>query len=125
MKKDIKPRHSLNDRINAELASAEEITLAGVSSVSSISSTPPGASLPTPKKSREEAIPTKKATTIMSKELFRILQDYCSDTDTPKHRAICCFILDGLRAAGHVSDKDYQRLKEEAGKITTTYEKRK
>lgn len=125
MKKDIKPRHSLNDRINAELASAEEITLAGVSSVSSTLPTSSSTPLPTPKKGRGEAIPTKKATTIMSKELFRVLQDYCSDTDTPKHRAICCFILDGLRATGHVSDKDYQRLKEEAGKITTTYEKRK
>lgn len=122
MKKDIRVRRSLNDRINAELASAEEITLAGVSSTLS---TPSSTSLQASKKGRVEAVPTKKATTIMPKELFRVLQDYCSDTDTPKHRAICRFILDGLRASGQVNGEDYQRLKEEAEKITTTYEKRK
>lgn len=44
--------------------------------------------------------PTKKATTIMPKEVFAILQRYCTNTDTPKHRALYMFIIDGLRAAG-------------------------
>jgi hypothetical protein len=122
MKKEVKPRHSLNDRINAELASAEEITLAGIDqSVLSTSS----ASLNALRKGGGEAPQTKKATTIMPKEQFLMLQRFCADTETPKHRAICRFILDGLRAAGQVNEKDYQRLKEEAEKITTTYEKRK
>ncbi len=119
MKKEIKIRHSLNDRINAELASAEEIPLAGITSDQESENSP------VQKRSRGEAVATKKATTIMPKELFRILQGYCSDTDTPKHRVICRFILDGLRAAGHIEERDYQRLKEEAGKVTTTYEKHK
>lgn len=125
MKKETKLRHSLNDRINAELASAEEITLAGMEqSVSSTSLAPSNASIAT-KKDKEGAVPTKKATTIMPRELFLVLQRYCADTDTPKHRAICRFILDGLRGAGQVDGKDYQRLKKEAEKITTTYEKHK
>lgn len=73
-----------------------------------------------PKEGRENIVPTKKATTIMPKDMFRILQRYCLNTNTPKHRVICRFILNGLYAAGQVDEKDYQRLKEEAEKLTTT-----
>lgn len=125
MKKEVKPRHSLNDRINAELASAEEITLAGMDQSVSLTSSMSSALLNTPRKGGGEVLQTKKATTIMPKEQFLMLQRFCADTETPKHRAICRFILDGLRTAGQVNEKDYQRLKEEAEKITTTYEKRK
>lgn len=123
MKKEVKPRHSLNDRINAELASAEEITLAGMEQ--SVSSTSYTSSASLNALGKGEVLQTKKATTIMPKEQFLMLQRFCADTETPKHRAICRFILDGLRTAGQVNEKDYQRLKEEAEKITTTYDKRK
>lgn len=72
-----------------------------------------------------DPFPTKKATTIMPKELFIVLQDYCAHNDLPKHRAITRFILDGLHAAGQLDDKEYQRFKDMADKITTTYEKHK
>lgn len=78
-----------------------------------------------PKQGRGESFPTKKATTIMPKEVFVALQKYCIDTDTPKHRALYLFILDGLHAAGEISDSDYQRFKDIAEQITTTYEKTK
>lgn len=71
-----------------------------------------------------EAIVTKKATTIMPKEVFNALQMYCTQTDTPKHRALYLFILDGLHAAGQISDNDYQRFRDMAALLTTTYEKK-
>lgn len=77
------------------------------------------------KYSREESFPTKKATTIMPKEVFVALQKYCIDTDTPKHRALYLFILDGLHSAGEITDKDYNRFRDMASQITTTYEKKK
>lgn len=119
MKQNKPIRRSLNDRINAELESAEEIPLAGMQS-----STSSSASSVVPKPSRVEVL-TKKATTIMPKELFIVLQDYCAHNDLPKHRAITRFILDGLHAAGQLDDKEYQRFKDMADKITTTYEKHK
>ena len=72
-----------------------------------------------------EPFPTKKATTIMPKEVFVALQRYCINKDTPKHRALYLFILDGLHAAGEINDADYQRFKDMAKQITTTYEKNK
>lgn len=71
-----------------------------------------------------QTILTKKATTIMPKEVFNALQMYCTQTDTPKHRALYLFILDGLHAAGQISDSDYQRFRDMAALLTTTYEKK-
>ncbi len=68
--------------------------------------------------------PTKKATTIMPKEVFAALQRYCIDTDTPKHRAIYLFIVDGLHAKRVITDDDYQRFRDMASQLTTTYEKK-
>ena len=70
-----------------------------------------------------DSFPTKKTTTIMPKEVFVVLQRYCINHDTPKHRALYLFILDGLHAAGEINDADYQRFKDMAEQITTTYEK--
>lgn len=67
---------------------------------------------------------TKRATTIMPKEVFAALQRYCTDTDTPKHRALYLFILDGLHATGTITDSDYQRFRNMATLLTTTYEKK-
>jgi len=72
-----------------------------------------------------ETIVTKRATTIMPKEVFAALQRYCTDTDTPKHRALYLFILDGLHATGTITDSDYQRFRDMAVLLTTTYEKNK
>lgn len=72
-----------------------------------------------------EPFPTKKATTIMPKEVFVALQRYCTNKDMPKHRALYLFILDGLHAAGEINDADYLRFKDMAEQITTTYEKNK
>ena len=71
-----------------------------------------------------QTIVTKRATTIMPKEVFAALQRYCTDTDTPKHRALYLFILDGLHATGTITDSDYQRFRDMAALLTTTYEKK-
>ena len=71
-----------------------------------------------------EPFPTKKATTIMPKEVFVVLQRYCINHDTPKHRALYFFILDGLHAAGEITDGDYRRFRDMAAQLTTTYEKK-
>lgn len=68
--------------------------------------------------------PTKKATTIMPKEVFAALQRYCIDTETPKHRALYLFIIDGLHAKHVITDDDYQRFRDMASQLTTTYEKK-
>ena len=68
--------------------------------------------------------PTKKATTIMPKEVFATLQRYCIDTETPKHRALYLFIIDGLHAKHVITDDDYQRFRDMASQLTTTYEKK-
>ncbi len=126
MNKKVKPqRRSLNARIDAELASAENIPLAGMEKDSPVKEE----TVQTQEEKSEDRgrveIPTKKATTIMPKEVFVALQRYCINHDTPKHRALYFFILDGLRAAGEISDSDYQRFKDMAEQITTTYEKNK
>jgi len=71
-----------------------------------------------------QVIATKKATTIMPKEVFAALQRYCIDTETPKHRALYLFIIDGLHAKYVISDEDYQRFRDMASQLTTTYEKK-
>lgn len=123
-KKEKPRRRSLNALIEA--AASEDIDVAGIDtepqnqqvqeSVSSSSSSSSS--------SGSESFPTKKATTIMPKEVFNALQMYCTQTDTPKHRALYLFILDGLHAAGQISDNDYQRFRDMAALLTTTYEKK-
>lgn len=120
IKKGKPQRRSLNERIDAELASTENITLAGVTQDNVSSSTTPSSS-----GSGVGSFPTKKATTIMPKEVFFALQRYCMNNDTPKHRALYLFIIDGLHAAGEINDSDYQRFRDMATKLTTTYEKKK
>ena len=68
--------------------------------------------------------PTKKATTVMPKEVFTALQRYCIDAETPKHRALYLFIIDGLHAKHVITDDDYQRFRDMASQLTTTYEKK-
>ena len=123
-KKEEPRRRSLNALIEA--AASEDIDVAGIDtepqnqqvqeSVSSSSSSSSS--------SGSESFPTKKATTIMPKEVFNALQMYCTQTDTPQHRALYLFILDGLHAAGQISDNDYQRFRDMAALLTTTYEKK-
>lgn len=123
-KKEEPRRRSLNALIEA--AASEDIDVAGIGtepqnqqaqeSVSSSSSSSSSSGI--------ESFPTKKATTIMPKEVFNALQMYCTQTDTPKHRALYLFILDGLHAAGQISDNDYQRFRDMAALLTTTYEKK-
>ena len=126
MNKKAKPqRRSLNARIDAELASAENIPLAGIEKDSPVKEdTVQTQEAKSEERSRVE-VPTKKATTIMPKEVFVVLQRYCINHDTPKHRALYLFILDGLHAAGEINDADYLRFKDMAEQITTTYEKNK
>lgn len=145
MKKKEQPRRrSLNDRLDAELASAESIPVAGINNEN-----PPQSRATEPKSSQQEGrgeesssptaevsttsplreeqgegLPTKKATTIMPKEVFIALQRYCTDTDTPKHRALYLFIVEGLHRAGQISDAEAQRFRDIAALLTTTYEKK-
>lgn len=135
-KKEQPRRRSLNDRLDAELASADIITVAGITAEPSPQVTNPqeGGGAPatkqpqdnTPKADGKEPAPlvTKKATTIMPKEVFNALQMYCTVTDTPKHRALYLFIVDGLHAAGQISDDDHKRFRDMAELLTTTYEKK-
>lgn len=126
-KKEETRRRSLNDLI--ELAVSEDIDVAGISTEPtpqpSVQSPKEGASSTTSSSSGGGGeFPTKKATTIMPKEVFNALQMYCTQTDTPKHRALYLFILDGLHAAGQISDSDYQRFRDMAALLITTYEKK-
>lgn len=123
-KKEEPRRRSLNALIEA--AASEDIDVAGIDTEpqnqqvqESMSSSSSSSS-----SSGSESFPTKKATTIMPKEVFNALQMYCTQTDTPKHRALYLFIIDGLHAAGQISDSDYQRFREMAAQLTTTYEKK-
>lgn len=128
MNKKEKPRRrSLNERLDEELAATEDIPLAGVNPESKQTSPQPTITLSpsTTEKSRGENIITKKATTIMPKEVFMALQRYCINHDTPKHRALYLFIVDGLYTAGEITDEDYNRFREMASQLTTTYEKKK
>lgn len=126
-------RRSLNDRLDAEIASAESITVAGITTEEQ-QPAPTKAELPQPVKEmqqsrgevvhQEEKLLTKKATTIMPKEVFSALQRYCTDTDTPKHRALYLFLIDGLRATGTITDEQYRNFRDMAPQLTTTYDKK-
>lgn len=123
-------RRSLNDRLDAELAKAEDIQIAGITTGTAqhqekerneiIERNQPSSVQQEPCK----AIPTKKATTIMPKEVFMALQRYCSETETPKHRALYLFIIEGLYAKGVIAEEELQRFREMASMLTTTYEKK-
>ena len=140
-KKEQPRRRSLNDRLDAELASAESIPVAGIANEpqqpaqaevqnltgqSRVES--PAASYNTNTAQDNTKVgpdfPTKKATTIMPKEVFAALQRYCIDTDTPKHRVLYLFIIDGLHAKHVITDDDYKRYRDMASQLTTTYEKK-
>lgn len=108
-------RRSLNDRLDAELANSDTITVAGITTESSQNVQDVAA---------QAELVTKKATTIMPKEVFNALQRYCIDTETPKHRAIYRFLIDGLHAAKVITDSDYRRYQDMAAQLTTTYEKK-
>lgn len=145
-KKEQPRRRSLNDRLDAELASAESIPVAGITNEQPApaevqnqqheavqpeqgrveSSTADRESNPSQNATAKVGpdFPTKKATTIMPKEVFAALQRYCIDTETPKHRALYLFIIDGLHAKHVITDDDYQRYRDMASQLTTTYEKK-
>jgi len=127
-KKNPPQRRSLSSRIDAAIADNENTQVAGITQESVTEPMPVSDSLPVGEQqaSGHESAPlrTKKATTIMPKEVFNLLQHYCTETDTPKHRAIYLFILDGLHAAAAISDEDYQRFRDMAAILTTTYEKK-
>jgi len=118
-------RRSLQSRIDTAIANEENTQIAGLdiepqqvqhpqTVIQSVQNKQGGVVMP---------FPTKKATTIMPKEVFNALQHYCTDSDTPKHRAIYMFIIDGLRSSGTISDEDYKRFREMASQLTTTYTK--
>jgi hypothetical protein len=146
-KKEQPRRRSLNDRLDAELASAESIPVAGITNEQQQPSSSeqnqqqetvqpeqgrvqPSTAAPEANPTRNATVkaspdfPTKKATTIMPKEVFAALQRYCIDTETPKHRALYLFIIDGLHAKHVITDDDYQRFRDKASQLTTTYEKK-
>lgn len=129
-KKEQPRRRSLNDLIDA--AVSEDIDLAGINaqSISGPETELPkeGGEIQTGQSVQQQAkpqdFPTKKATTIMPKEVFTVLQRYCMETETPKHRVIYRFIIDGLLAAGTITEEQHQRFREMASQITATYEKK-
>lgn len=133
-KKEQPRRRTMEDRLNTEEANVENITVAGINTESQPSAQAPskeeGRVEPSPvqparqSNDKDTSIPTKKATTIMPKEVFAALQRYCIETETPKHRAIYRFIIDGLSHAGTITENDYRRFQEMAAQLTTTYEKK-
>ena len=128
-KKEQPRRRSLNDRLDAELSASDSIPVAGINSTeeqhTGAETSLKSENIQKPIGSTSDAeFPTKKATTIMPKEVFSALQHYCTDTDTPKHRALYLFIIDGLHAKGVITDDDYQRFRDMATRLTTTYEKK-
>jgi hypothetical protein len=129
-KKEQPRRWSLNDLIDA--AVSEDIDLAGINAQSTSEPEPAqpkeGGEIQARESVQQPAkpqdFPTKKATTIMPKEVFTVLQRYCMETETPKHRVIYRFIIDGLLAAGTITEEQHQRFREMASQITATYEKK-
>lgn len=129
-KKEQPRRRSLNDLIDA--AVNEDIDLAGINAQSTSEPEPEQpkegggiqAMESVQKPTKPQDFPTKKATTIMPKEVFTVLQRYCMETETPKHRVIYRFIIDGLLAAGTITEEQHQRFREMASQITATYEKK-
>lgn len=127
-KKNQPQRRSLSSRIDAAIADNENTQIAGITSEENPETSPAVAAAqeqPRPAAGQgTEPLRTKKATTIMPKEVFNLLQRYCTETDTPKHRAVYLFILDGLHAAAAITDDDYARFRDMAALLTTTYEKK-
>lgn len=127
-KKNPPQRRSLNDRITAAIEDNENTQIAGITPESEPEPSPAGDTTqgePRPAAGQgSEPLRTKKATTIMPKEVFNLLQRYCTETDTPKHRAVYLFILDGLHAAAAITDDEYARFRDMAALLTTTYEKK-
>lgn len=139
-KKNPPQRRSLNDRITAAIEDNENTQIAGITPENEQNSAQPpvtnGTQEPSPAGNAAQGEPrpaagqgseplrTKKATTIMPKEVFNLLQRYCTETDTPKHRAVYLFILDGLHAAATITDDEYARFRDMAALLTTTYEKK-
>lgn len=125
-KKNPPQRRSLNERITAAIEDNENTQIAGITSETVaeqevIVEVPQAQAIG---QGSVESFRTKKATTIMPKEVFNALQRYCTESDTPKHRAIYLFIIDGLKATGTITDDDYNRYRDMAILLTTTYEKK-
>lgn len=127
-KKNQPQRRSLSSRIDAAIADNENTQIAGITPEENPETSPAVATAqeqPRPAAGQgTEPLRTKKATTIMPKEVFNLLQRYCTETDTPKHRAVYLFILDGLHAAAAITDDEYARFRDMAAILTTTYEKK-
>jgi hypothetical protein len=130
-KKNQPQRRSLSSRIDAAIADNENTQVAGITQEQAAEKTPSsivsGESIIAGPKTVGQGstiLRTKKATTIMPKEVFNALQRYCTEGDIPKHRAIYLFILDGLHDATAISDEEYQRFRDMAVMLTTTYEKK-
>jgi len=121
-KKEEPKRRSLNDRINAVIADNDEVMVAGLTQPA----VQPAKKEEAPQEAPSPAptIQTKKATTIMPKEVFNKLQTYCTESEVPKHRALYLFLIDGLHAAGTISDAEHQHFRDLAALLTTTYEKK-
>ena len=120
-------RRSLNDRITAAIEDNKNTQVAGITTEPMAeTNTAATADKNTPEATGQgrEPIRTKKATTIMPKEVFNALQRYCTENDTPKHRAIYLFILEGLRNTATITDDDYKRFVDMAAILTPTYEKK-
>lgn len=143
LKKEQPRRRSLNDRLDAELASAESIPVAGISNENPQQQASAAQYAPSPGEGGgglvaqassntspisvgmgDGGLLTKKATTIMPREVFIALQRYCTMQDMPKHRALYRFLIDGLHAAQIITDDEYHRFQEMAALLTTTYEKK-
>jgi hypothetical protein len=128
-KKTAPQRRSLMDRIDAAIAEDDFTPVAGITPKAmseSVVEEPQQATqaAPVPDPAALEPLRTKKATTIMPKEVFNALQRYCTESDTPKHRAVYLFIIDGLHRAAAITDEEYQRYRDMANLLTTTYEKK-
>lgn len=124
-KKTAPQRRSLMDRIDAAIAENESTPIAGITpeTVTEPDTQEPARDL-SPDIPAAEPLRTKKATTIMPKEVFNALQRYCTESDTPKHRAVYLFIIDGLHRAAAITDEEYQRYRDMAALLTTTYDKK-
>ena len=120
MKKEEIKRKSLNALIE-DIASSDDVNVAGITAQSIAQSEQKQETQQAPERA---AFSTKKATTIMPKEVFSALQMYCIRTDTPKHRAIYLFLIEGLRNAGQITEGEYIRYREMAAMMTTTYDKK-
>lgn len=126
-KKTTPQRRSLMDRIDAAIADDQYTPVAGITPeniTAPVDEAPKSESQAPAPEPAAEPIRTKKATTIMPKEVFNALQRYCTESDTPKHRAVYLFIIDGLHRAAAITDEEYQRYRDMATLLTTTYDKK-